>query len=328
VTDAAKPRRWLAFPLSILWPGLGQAYAGAPLRGIAITAALHLAVIPLLQLLAVRATLTALVLTVGCGALVLLAIAVDAARIATRPRTRFLRRGSVLLACLGFIAASLPFQIALDAIQRHLPSAYYSPSGAMEPTLLIGDHVYADPRDYHPARGDVVVVSMTREPSGKLAPCHQHPDAACEGFIQRIVGLPGDRVRFDGAALYLNEERRTGDPNFEKSSDWRGASVWILPEALGTHAYRIADAADRPGPALDAVVVPPARYFLAGDNRDSAYDSRYFGTVAHADIVGRATRIYWSWHNQETWPRMLNPVVVWNLLRHETRWDRIGREIE
>lgn len=328
MTDAARPRRWLAFLLSILLPGLGQAYAGAPLRGIAITAALYLAVIPLLQLLAVESTRTTLFLALAAGTLVLFAIAGDAARIAARPRTTFLRRGSVLLVCLGFIAASIPFQIALSGIQRHLPTAYSSPSGAMEPTLLIGDHVYADPRRYVPARGDVVVFRMTRDPSGKLAPCHERPAAPCDGFIQRIVGLPGDRVRFDGPTLYVNEVRRTGDRTFETSVDWRGASASILPEALGAHAYRIADASDRSGLAFATAVVPQERYFLAGDNRDSAYDSRYFGTVARADIVGRATRIYWSWDNRNSWAGMLNPVVVWNLLRHQTRWERIGREIE
>ena len=330
MADAAKPRRWLAFLLSILWPGLGQAYAGAPLRGIAITAVLDLAIVPLLLLLSARATLQALALTLLAGALALTAIAVDAARLAARPRTRFLRRGSLLLACLGFLAASLPFQIALDAIRGHLPMSYYSPSGAMEPTVLIGDHLYADPRGYVPARGDVVVFRMARDRTGKLAPCHEHPEATCEGFIQRIVGLPGDSIRFDGPALYLNEERRTGEPGFEKSLDWRGVSVSILPETLGTHAYRIADAADRSGSSLASatVVVPSERYFLAGDNRDSAYDSRYFGAVARADVVGRATKIYWSWDNRNSRAQMLNPVVFWNLLRHGTRWERIGREIE
>jgi len=328
VADAAKPRRWLAVVLSILWPGLGHAYAGAPVRGIAISAALQLAVVPLLALRAVEATLLALASCLIAGTIVLVSIAGDAARIAARPRTRFLTRTSVLLVCLGFIAASLPFQIASDRIQRHFPKAYYASSAAMEPTLLIGDHVYADPRGYVPGRGDVVVFRMARDPSGTIVPCREHPDAPCEGFIQRIVGLPGDTVRFDGPVLYVNEERRTGEPSFESSKDWRGSPVAFLPEALGAHAYRIEHAEDRRGPASTTVTVEPEHYFLAGDNRDSAFDSRYFGPVHRADIAGRATKIYWSWANKESWKRMLNPLVVWNLLRNETRWNRIGRAIE
>jgi signal peptidase I len=327
VAGAAKPRRWLAVLLSILWPGLGQAYAGAPLRGIAISAALYLAVIPLLDLVAFRATPLALAAMALAAALVLTAIAVDAAWAAGRPRTRFLGLGRVLLACLGFVAASLPFQIAFEAIQGRLPTAYYAPSAAMEPTLLIGDHVFADPRGYVPARGDVVVFHMARVKSG-VVPCREQSDARCEAFIQRIVGLPGDSVRFDGPALYVNEERRTGEPSFETSVDWRGTPVTMMPETLGNHAYRIEDATDRNGPAPRTVVVEADRYFMAGDNRDSAYDSRYFGTVHRADIVGPATKVYWSWENKEPWIRLLNPGVVWTLLRSETRWDRIGRVIE
>jgi signal peptidase I len=312
----------------MLWPGLGHAYAGAPIRGFAMMAALYLGVIPLLSLLAAEATLPALAAFLGAAVAIVTAIAVDAARIAARPRMRFLARGSVLLVCLGFIAASLPLQLAWEWIKRDLPMAYYAPSAAMEPTILIGDHLFADPRGYEPARGDVVVVRMARDGDRRIVPCHENPDLACEAFIKRIVGLPGDTVRFDGAALYVNEELRTGDPSFEKSTDWRGVTLSIRPESLGSRQYRIADAVDRSAPKSATVIVEPERYFVSGDNRDNSNDSRYWGTVFRADIIGRATKIYWSWDNEESWLRMLNPLVVWKLLRDKTRWDRIGQSIE
>src|SRR4030095_243981 len=64
------------------------------------------------------------------------------------------------------------------------------------------------------------------------------------------------------------------------------------------------------------------------DNRDNSNDSRYWGTLPRACSVGRATKIYWSWDNEESWLRMLDPAVVWSLIRTKTRWDRIGQSIE
>ena len=57
-------------------------------------------------------------------------------------------------------------------------------------------------------------------------------------------------------------------------------------------------------------------------------DSRGWGTVGRADLKGPVTWIYWSWNNQGSWASMLNPLTWWHLLRHETRWDRVGLAVE
>src|SRR5262249_33640892 len=141
-------------------------------------------------------------------------------------------------------------------------------------------------------------------------------------------GLPGDSVRFDGVALYVNDELRTGDPGGEKATDENGFTLQIRNESLDGHYYRIADLDGRSAPKSATAIVEPDHYFLAGDNRDNSNDSRYWGTVARADIVGRATKIYWSWDNEHSWLEMWSPTVWWQLLREKTRWDRIGRVIE
>jgi signal peptidase I len=201
----------------------------------------------------------------------------------------------------------------------------------MLPTILIGDHLFADPRPYRdssPQRGDIVVFRLARTSSGLPEPHDRNPRSPTESFIKRIVGVPGDAIRFDGAVLYVNGEAKTGDPAPETASGSQGESVQVRPESLDGHDYFAWDLAERRSPSFETVVVEPDRYFMAGDNRDNSNDSRYWGTVHRADIVGRATKIYWSWENENSWLAMLNPAVWWHLLREKTRWDRIGQSIE
>src|ERR1700752_686837 len=97
----------------------------------------------------------------------------------------------------------------------------------MEPRLLFGDHLFVDRRGDEPARGDVVVFRRGRDPSGGLLPCHENPHLPCEGFIKRIVAIPGDTVRFDGAALYVNEELLTREPGSERVTGPQG-EAWQM----------------------------------------------------------------------------------------------------
>ena len=147
-------------------PGLGHAYVGAPLRGIAIVVGAGLASTALLVLHVSATGVVPSLATLVAAVVVVLAAGgfaiIDAGRIASRPRTRFTARGSILLVCLGFAAAASVLQLAWERWSNQvLPDSYRVPSRAMLPTLMIGDHLYADPRAYDtaaPARGDVVIV--------------------------------------------------------------------------------------------------------------------------------------------------------------------------
>ena len=110
--------------------------------------------------------------------------------------------------------------------------------------------------------------------------------------------------------------------------DATGAAHELVREVIDGAPHAILDRPGEEGLEQVRITVPEGRYFMMGDNRDNSVDSRRWGTVRRADIVGPVTRIYWSWNNRESWLAMLNPLTWWRLLSGETRWSRMGKSVE
>jgi signal peptidase I len=128
------------------------------------------------------------------------------------------------------------------------------PTGAMEDTLLPGDHVlvqrFPKPKA---ARGDLVVFV--------------DPIDRRQRLVMRVIGVPGDRIRISGDVVYRN-----------------GAA---LNEPYAVHEV------DDAKPIVDAeLVVPEGKYFVLGDNRDRSIDSRDWGFVDSDDLLGKPLLIY------------------------------------
>lgn len=190
-------------------------------------------------------------------------------------------------------------------IRTFLIQAFKIPSGSMEDTLLIGDHLlvckfiygtqipFSDkiilPLD-EPEAGDVIVFEF---PLDEDKSWFERRD-----FIKRIVGVPGDRVEVRNKQVFVN-----GKP-FLLSQEVHKESSLIYPGSLPSPQDR--------RDFMPAVTVPPGQYFVMGDNRDRSYDSRFWGFVDRSKIKGKAIIKYWSWDSDRTWPR----------------WNRIGRLIE
>jgi signal peptidase I len=173
------------------------------------------------------------------------------------------------------------------------------PTGGMENTLLIGDHIFVEtfPKPT-PRRGDIVAFL--------------YPLDRKQTFIKRVIGLPGDRIRFSNKVLYRNGTK-IDEPYvihrfpFEVYRDNFPTGFTSFPP---------------PPPALDMlskhvvngeVVVPPGEYFVLGDNRDKSLDSRYWGFLDSRDIIGKPWFIYDSqdqrspgkrWLQRERWNRL------------------------
>jgi signal peptidase I len=232
----------------------------------------------------------------------------------------------------------LAIAIALG-VRAMVIESYYVPSESMLPTLLIGDHVFVNKfvygakipfTDVHlpalrdPRRGEIVVFALGRRSGGMICPLDECPEYRAEGFVKRIVGIPGDRVEYRDGALYLNGERVPAPETGEDFVDNGGESLLVRRESLPGCVHETLDHPRRPGLSHEPFVVPEDRYYFLGDNRDNSNDSRGWGTVPRTDLKGPVLINYWSWNNQESWAAMLNPLTWLRLLANEMRWDRFG----
>jgi signal peptidase I len=157
-----------------------------------------------------------------------------------------------ILALAAWMNAQMPWETWL----KHEVKSFRIPSSSMEPSLQVGDRLWAK-RAAAFSRGDIVIF----RPPGK-------PDV---DYIKRVIGLPGERVQVQRGRVFING-RRLADP-------------W------GVHRDASREVAGRDyfGP----VTVPPQSYFVMGDNRDNSFDSRYFGPVPASAAFGRAYKRYW-----------------------------------
>jgi len=233
-------------------------------------------------------------------------------------------------------------------IRAFVIEPYRIPSGSMLPTLLIGDHLFVNkfaygPKipftDYRlpgwrkPRRGDVVVFTVARDRAGKIYPADQRPELDSDRFVKRIVGLPGDTIELRDGVVFVNGQRVPWEPTQETFTDEMGRMLRVGREQLDGHPHATLRS---PNPAeldprvlqMSPVTLPPDRYFMMGDNRDSSNDSRFWGTVHGPDIKGPAFVLYWSWDWNGGWASLLNPATWWDLFAHKMRWDRIGRSIQ
>jgi signal peptidase I len=167
--------------------------------------------------------------------------------------------------------------------------AYKIPSGSMEPTLLVGDHIIVNKLVYGLRLPDSIfgVTPFANEiPYGKyivqFEAVHRgdvvvfvFPEDQSKDFIKRVVAIPGDTVEVKAGMLYLNGARAP-NPHAQYS----------IPASARVESS--------PRDYFGPLTVPPGQYFMMGDNRDLSYDSRFWGPATRDAIEGRASFIYWS----------------------------------
>jgi len=224
-------------------------------------------------------------------------------------------------------------------IRAMVIESYYVPSESMLPTLLIGDHVFVNKFVYGakipftdirlpalraPRRGEIAVFALGRRGPGQICPLDECPDYPSEGFVKRIVGLPGDRVEYRDGVLYVNDQRIPWEDTGRTFNDEGGREYKLENEMLPDCTHEVLDHPRMAGLGNAPFTVPPGRYYFLGDNRDNSNDSRAWGTVRLEELKGPVIVNYWSWNNQESWAAMLNPLTWVRLLLREMRWGRIG----
>ena len=255
-----------------------------------------------------------------------LAIAADAARAARRASPGGRSRGARLFAAGLFLVLLGALHLGARTLRDvRLGTSYWVPEAQMLPVLLPGDHVFsaaAYGAARLPVRGEVVVFEYAREPR-RLHPADARPDLPRVALVLRVVGLPGDVLRGEGAALLVNGARVTGSTPIGVRVAPDGARLERFAERQDGRVYEVLGDPHARSPAWGPVEVEPGRVFLMGDNRDHVYDSRGNGSVALADVLAPVARVYWSWPYVGETRRLLDPRTLAPALRGG-RWERIG----
>jgi signal peptidase I len=213
-----------------------------------------------------------------------------------------------------------------------LVQPFVIPTVSMEDTLLRGDHLLVDKLAYAPSgvvskfllpyhrveRGDIIVF--------------RYPLNIRENYVKRVIGIPGDRIRLVNKQVWLNGKPLVEPYKFHKTAyvdsyrdNFPGEPNVRLPES----ALNMLEHSVKNG----ELVVPDNSYFAMGDNRDNSLDSRYWGFVPRANIIGKPLAIWWSYdapteHLAD--PNLISFDHVSDLARNffsKTRWNRTFRLI-
>ena len=213
--------------------------------------------------------------------------------------------------------------------------SYVIPTGSMEDTLMVGDHIFVDKLAYSPASSIAHYLLPYQDPKdGDIIAFHYPADPA-QMFVKRVIGQPGDHIRIRNQQLYRNgvavKEHYVIHklPFFSAYRDnFPMDMAWL---DVAPDAKRTALLADMLNHDISdgELVVPPNRYFAMGDNRDNSLDSRYWGLVPRDNIVGKPVMVFWSY---DASTEELMPGSSQELLRHmmsvsghfltRTRWNR------
>lgn len=176
-----------------------------------------------------------------------------------------------------------------------LVQAFVIPTGSMEDTLLIGDHLLVDKLAYAPSgpvsqyllpyeapkRGDIIVF--------------RYPVDIRQTFVKRVMGVPGDHIRLENKNVVLNGRKLDETPYVFHKTDYIDSYRDNFPGEPNVHIAEPAQVMLEKNVVNGEVVVPPNSYFAMGDNRDSSWDSRYWGFVPRGNIIGKPLIIYWSY---------------------------------
>jgi len=216
---------------------------------------------------------------------------------------------------VDYARSFFPVILIVLLLRSFLVEPFRIPSGSMMPTLLDGDFILVNKFSYglrlpvlgtelveinEPARGDVVVFRYPGNPS--------------IDYIKRVIGLPGDRITYFRDRLTIN-----GEPVGQQTKGVYSATgvamamsgASLRQELVGGVEHDILEDPRR-YTREGEYIIPEGEYFVMGDNRDNSNDSRFWGTVPEANLVGKAFMIWMNWDS-------VNGSVT---------WERLGRSIK
>jgi len=175
-------------------------------------------------------------------------------------------------------------------IRTFVVQAFKIPSGSMQNTLLIGDHILVNKFIYgvkNPFNDNTLI--PLKQPARRDIVVFKYPVNPTQDYIKRVIGVQGDTIEIKNKKVYVN-----GEPQEEQYAMFLDNN--ILPANVQVR--------DNMGP----ITVPENSLFVMGDNRDNSYDSRFWKFVDLKSVKGKAFILYWSWDKEH----------------FAVRWNRIG----
>jgi signal peptidase I len=231
-------------------------------------------------------------------------------------------------------------------ILTFLGQNFVIPSGSMEKTLLVGDHLLVDRITLAPPTKWMPLVHQREPRRGDITVFIKPvPDPDTDGnpqyliLVKRLIGVPGDHIHLRNGIVILNGVAQ--------------AQPHAQPTTPENHQDFLDEFPSEPPPAISQVpdswsmvdfpknlengdlVVPPGHYFMMGDNRHNSLDSRYWGFVPRENIIGRPLFNYWSFITPDD--ELVEPgfghAVAWmgHVALHffsETRWSRTFHRVQ
>jgi signal peptidase I len=219
------------------------------------------------------------------------------------------------------------------------------PTGSMQNTITIGDHLLVNKFIFAPGkslpflpqreirRGDIIVFKY---PGNRYDPRRDdRPDnkPITTNYVKRVIGLPGDHIRMEGRNLIINgkvlpeHQIEAVDNNDKAPLNIKD----VTPRKPGEpyDVYYNPDFVEEDYPIFKLegdgkeIVIPAGKYFVMGDNRNNSEDSRYWGFVPRELVIGRAMFVYWSY--DESAPASGNFILDFF---NNTRWSRTGTMVK
>ncbi len=213
--------------------------------------------------------------------------------------------------------AFFPILLFVFLFRSFVAEPFRIPSGSLEPTLQVGDFIVVNKFAYgirlpilhtkifntwEPKRGDIIVFRYPPDPS--------------IDYIKRVIGIPGDHIEYKDKELFINGKPMPqkflryaidSDSTHPDLGTWKVEKRQENLEGIKHNIYIRPDVTNNDF----SLIVPKGKYFVLGDNRDNSLDSRYWGFVPDANIIGQAFCV----------------IISWNGETDSIRWSRIGNRI-
>jgi len=226
-------------------------------------------------------------------------------------------------------------------ILTYLGQNFVIPSGSMEKTLLVGDHLVVDRITLAPPAKWMPLVHY-REPRRNDIVVFLKPGFPDLYLVKRLIGVPGDHIHLRDGIVIINgvaqdqphAETTTPENHSEFLDEF--PSVAPVPSQDPSVGTPEAWAVDFPNHIQNGeLVVPPGMYFMMGDHRHNSLDSRYWGFVPRENIVGRPLFNYWSFETPDNQVEKTGIVNTLAWMGHVvihffsgTRWTRTLHPIQ